>query len=141
MKLMCALFISLFINASFADSEKLNEGGIHTPNYCSTTSAKSCAHLRFEEYPTTSKESIFLAHILPSNAETIISEIKVTLWMDMGNGHGHSSAPVVITPADEENHFNIQNGWFVMRGEWQVILSFKDNGADQKIIIPITIKE
>ena len=117
----------------------IQEGGIHTPNFCSST--KSCAHLKFEKYPSTAEMSEFLIHVVPSVDSGKIENLTAKLWMEMGNGHGHGSAPLVVTLGEEENHFNVTNGWFVMAGTWQVVLSFKENGIDQKIIIPLDIKE
>ena len=118
-----------------------DEGGIHTPDYCSIANIKSCAHLRFDKFPTTSEEGEFIVHITPANPGTLVTDLTVKLWMDMGNGHGHSSAPVEITPMDEANHFQVQNAWFVMRGTWNVIITYKEAGILQSLMIPLQIKE
>jgi len=136
MKLMTLIFCLMFLNISFSGE---HEGGFHTANFC--TLSKTCSHLRFDEYPTTAKMSEFLIHILPSTSSSVIDNLTAKLWMDMGNGHGHGSAPLAITTGEEENHFAVTNAWFVMAGPWQVIVNFKENGINQQIIIPIDIKE
>lgn len=60
--------------------------------------------------------------------------------MDM-NGHGHGSSPVKLEAMDELNHYLVQDAYFVMRGRWQVIVTFTDAGINEKIIIPLDIKE
>jgi len=132
-----ALFAVFSFNAiTFAGD---HEGGIHTENYCSTTNEKTCAHLRFEKWPTSTEASEFIVHVIsPSNSQ--VTDVKVKLWMDM-NGHGHGSSPVKIETLEEMNHFFIQDAYFVMRGNWQVIVNFTDAGLNEKIIIPLSIKE
>ena len=129
------LFAFNFTNA-FAGEQ---DGDYHTANFCATS--QTCAHLKFEKYPTTAEMSEFLIHILPATATSAIENVTAKLWMDMGHGRGHGSAPLQVTTGEEANHYNVTNGWFVMRGTWQVIVSFKENGADQQIIIPMDIKE
>lgn len=115
------------------------EGGIHTDNFCSAINEKTCAHLRLVKRPTTAEANEFIVHIIsPSNAQ--VTDVKVKLWMDM-NGHGHGSSPVKLETLDELNHFFVQDAYFVMRGKWQVIVTFTDDGIDEKIIIPLDIKE
>lgn len=116
-----------------------NEGGIHTDNFCSATNEKTCAHLRLEKWPTSTEASEFIVHVVtPSNTQ--VTNVKVKLWMDM-NGHGHGSSPVTLQPLEELNHFLVQDAYFVMRGNWQVIVTFTDAGISEKIVIPLTIKE
>ena len=136
MKLITVIFCLMFLNISFAAD---HEGGFHTANFCTTS--QTCAHLRFEKYPTTAEMSEFLIHVLPSKDSNTIESLTAKLWMDMGHGHGHGSAPLAITVGEEENHFAVTNAWFVMAGTWQVIVNFKENGTDQQIIIPVDIKE
>ncbi|RPJ66212.1 MAG: hypothetical protein EHM20_17545, partial [Alphaproteobacteria bacterium] len=83
---MLVLFLTLLIsNLSFA--------GDHTPNYCSTVNTSNCAHLKFAKFPTSTEESKFIAHVLSASGEQI-QNVKIKLWMDMGNGQGHGSAPL-----------------------------------------------
>ncbi len=134
MKLIVMFFTLFLINFAFAD-----EGGTHTPNFCSASNEKVCAHLRFDTLPTSQVANEFVLHVFSVN-DTAVENVKVKLWMDMGHGHGHGSAPVSIENLDELNHFLIGNAWFVMNGNWQVIISFTDAGVAQNIIIPIEIK-
>lgn len=136
MKLLLVVLTFLLVSVTFAAD---HEGDIHTPNFCSISN--TCAHLRFETYPTTKAMSEFIVHIFPSSETSSISNLTAKLWMDMGHGHGHGSAPLAVTATSEENHFFATNAWFVMRGPWQIIVTFQENGVDQKVIIPIDIKE
>lgn len=116
-----------------------HEGGIHTDNFCSATNEKTCAHLKFGKWPTSTEASIFVLHIMsPSLSQ--VTNLSVKLWMDM-NGHGHGSSPVKIESMNELNHFLIQDAYFVMKGKWQVIVTFADAGMTEKIIIPLQIQE
>ncbi|MDO9183953.1 MAG: hypothetical protein Q7U04_16170 [Bacteriovorax sp.] len=135
MKLLTLILSLMIYNLSFAAE---HEGGIHTPNYCSIKNTQSCAHLKFDTFPTSSEESKFVLHIFSANGKEI-QNLKAKLWMDMGDGEGHSSAPVEITSMDELNHFYIQNAWFVMKGAWQVQVSFIDGAIEQNINIPLDI--
>ncbi len=137
MKFLVLFLTVTIVNLSFAGD---HEGGSHTPNYCSEVNNSSCAHLKFENYPTSKTEGEFLLHVLSSNGLQV-ENMKVKLWMDMGNGHGHGSAPVEIEATDELNHFHVQNAWFVMLGNWQVIVSYSEAGIQHKIIVPLEIKE
>jgi len=136
MKFLSITLFSLFLNMNIGSA---HDGGYHTPNVC--TLNQSCAHLKFEEYPTTKKMSSFLIHILPSDKTSIVQILSAKLWMDMGNGHGHGSAPLNIRANEEDNHFDVSNAWFVMPGSWQVMIKFNENGLEQEIIIPLSINE
>lgn len=112
----------------------------HTPNVCvQGVQQKVCAHLGFEEKMNSSQEGKFKAHFMTAKG-TEIQDLKIDLWMDMGPGHGHGSAPVTIAPAGK-NMFNVTNAWFVMMGEWQVRMNFTLDGQAEQIIIPIQINE
>ena len=136
MKFLVLFFSLVIANLSIAGD---HEGGTHTRNYC--TVEKTCAHLMFPKLPKTTEESEFLVHVMPSNEGAVIENLSIKLWMDMGNGHGHGSSPVTINPTDEANHYEISDAWFVMTGEWQVIVTFKEDGVDRSITIPILITE
>lgn len=132
-------WIALFSLIIFSNLLIADEGGIHTDNFCSAVNAKTCAHLRLEKWPTSTEASEFILHVLtPSNTQ--VTNLKVKLWMDM-NGHGHGSSPVKLETLEELNHFLVQDAYFVMRGKWQVIVTFTDEGINEKIIIPLDIKE
>lgn len=129
------LFLTL-VMAGLSFAEEF-EGGIHTPNFCSVNNAKTCAHLKFEKFPNSFEESKFIVHIL-SESGIQVEKIKVKLWMQ---SMGHGSSPVTVEATDELNHFFVQEGYFLMTGPWQVVVTFTDNGVEQKIIIPLEIKE
>lgn len=131
--ILCSLFL---FNILFAQE---HDGGTHTPNYCSED--KTCTHLKFPTYPTSKEESHFIVHILPKTETAIIENVQIKLWMDMGNGHGHGSAPVKIEAGEEAFHYEVSNAWFVMPGNWQILVSFKADGMAHQYIIPFQIKE
>jgi hypothetical protein len=136
MKLLVLICSLVLVNLSFADD---HEGATHTPNFC--TEDKTCTHLMFPKLPNTREESEFIVHILPKSENANIESLQVKLWMDMGHGHGHGSAPVEIKASAEAFHFEVSKAWFVMMGQWQVIVTFKEDGIDRKFIIPIQIDE
>jgi hypothetical protein len=135
MKLLVIIFSLMMINISFASEQ---EGGIHTENFCSVDN--TCAHARFEAFPTTSVMSEFIIHLIPSSSNSSITNVSAKLWMDMGHGHGHGSAPLEVKTMSEANHYFVSNAWFVMTGPWNILVSFEVNGVAQNITIPLEIK-
>lgn len=111
----------------------------HSVSVCSATRADVCAHLGFEKPLNSSAEGKFMAHVMtPANQD--IQDFKLDLFMDMGGGHGHGSAPVELK-ALGKNRFAVSNAWFVMQGEWLVRLDFEFDQAHHHIEIPIEIKQ
>jgi hypothetical protein len=137
MKFLAFFFSLMFF--SFSSFAADHEGEIHTADFC--TAANTCAHARFESFPTTSAMSEFIIHVLPATSTSTIQNLTAKLWMDMGQGHGHGSAPLDITTTTEANHFFATNAWFVMTGPWEIIINFQENGVVQEITIPLEIKE
>ncbi len=132
MKMIFALCTALLtLNTSVAQAE------LHTPNYCSGASTQICAHLGYRAPFTTSEEGVFVVHILD---QTEVSNLQVSVWMDMGGGQGHGSAPVEVQ-ALGDNHFQVQNAWFVMEGKWLVRITFDSNNQSHEISIPVLVKE
>jgi hypothetical protein len=136
MKSIFALSVLTFCTVAFAHG-----GGFSTKEYCSKELPKICAHAHFTEYPETSEESQFIVHVEGEDESKIYNKINVELWMDMGEGHGHGSAPVEIAPDEEENHFDITNAWFPMMGEWQIKITVLEEGVNKLVVIPVQIKE
>lgn len=104
---------------------------------CSTQLADLCAHVHFAKTPDSLTESSFIFHVETPNAEDI-ENLTLDLWMEMGSGHGHGSAPVVFEKV-AKNKFKVTNAWFVMMGAWQIRSSFSINQNPYKIIIPVNI--
>lgn len=112
----------------------------HTDNFCSEKNSQVCSHIRFLSPINSSTKAEFIVHVLTPNEESA-QNIKVDLWMDMGNGHGHGSSPVIVSPMDELNHFHVENARFLMRGQWFVRIYFSLNNEDHQTFIPITVAE
>ncbi len=111
----------------------------HSVNVCSSVRQNICAHLGFEKPLNSKSEGEFMAHVtIPRNPE--IQNFKLDLWMDMGGGHGHGSAPVDIKDLGA-NRFEISNAWFVMPGTWLVRMDFDFEGSHYRLEIPVLIKD
>lgn len=111
--------------------------GASTTEYCTDDSRQVCAHLHFHSNVDTRTEGHFIVHVeVPG--DQAIQDFRADLWMDMGNGHGHGSAPLDIQNAGEVNHFDVSNAWFVMAGTWLVRLDFSLQGRGYHIEIPVT---
>ncbi len=112
--------------------------GDHSETVCSVSNAAVCAHLGHFSTINTSVEGQFMAHVMtPENAE--ISDFSIDLWMDMGSGHSHGSAPLEWTRVDA-NKYQVKNAWFVMPGVWQVRLKFNLKGQAHSLIIRLPVK-
>lgn len=109
----------------------------HHDNHCSKNEIPACAHLMHEAPFTTTTEGEFIIHFA-ENVE--VSDLKVVLWMNMSNGHGHGSAPVEIIELGH-NMYRVQNAWFVMTGTWLVNISLTVNHQTHEISIPVQVKE
>ncbi len=136
MKTTILLFLVLVSTTLFAQE---NDGGIHTPNYCSIEN--TCLHLKFTSAPTSRGENQFVIHFLPHVDSDKIEILAAKLWMDMGNGHGHGSAPLKLSKLDEANHFLVKNAYFVMMGPWKVVINYSVNGKNELIEVPVEVSE
>lgn len=142
MKNVIGIVTFFCIGISFASGNvEKKDDGLDTKKVCTSIKKEFCGHAHFYKYPTTSIENEFTLHVETNDPAARINNLKVILWMDMGGGHGHASAPVEINPSDEENHFLIQNAWFPMMGEWQIIVTINENNQTQTIKIPVKIDE
>lgn len=110
----------------------------HSETVCSSLRKDVCAHLGFEKPLAANVEAEFMAHVVTPGSQPI-SSFNLDLWMEMGGGHGHGSAPVEIH-GGEKNLFKITNAWFVMMGQWMVRMDFDFEGAHHHIEIPVQIK-
>ncbi len=112
----------------------------HTPNICSAQNSSLCLHLGFEALPQEGVESGFMTHFMLKDADpTLLSDVVIDLWMDMGNGHGHGSAPVTVEQLDAV-HFRVTRAYFVMSGEWLVRVKFKYDRVEHEIAVPVTVQ-
>ena len=127
--LLAALMGSVFIlSISFAD------GGEHTPDFCSATDKKVCAHIGHMSGMKTKGEAEFMVDILLPKE---VSHLKVDLWMPE---HNHGTEPVTVSPY-KTNKFKIKKALFTMPGIWHARLSFDQGKTAHKIEIPLTIKD
>jgi hypothetical protein len=115
------------------------EDHTHTASVCSAKNAAVCAHLGLPKVLNSQGEVKFIAHV-ETPADAAVSNMKVDLWMDMGNGQGHNGPPVEIKDAGQ-NHFVVSKAYFVMVGDWLVRLDFDFEGVSHHIEIPVAITE
>ncbi len=146
--LLSVVFLTLAVSFSFLQDSSANQFDLkhgdgenhdHTENVCVQGNVKVCAHLKFLSKIDSSNEGQFMAHILaPGNQE--VQNLKIDLWMDMGAGHGHGSAPVDVQSLGK-NKFKVTNAWFVMMGQWLVRLNFTIGQDAYEIHIPVNVNE
>lgn len=109
----------------------------HSAEVCSTLNAALCLHLGFHSPVTTEAASEFMVHFT-SDAQALaaITNLNVELWMP---SMGHGSSPVVVTKRNDA-FYKVTEAWFVMSGDWEVRVSFMNNGVADQIIVPVTVK-
>lgn len=54
--------------------------------------------------------------------------------------HGHGSSPLKVTPL-APLEFDITQAYFVMKGLWQVRVSYTLGSVTERLIIPVMIHE
>jgi hypothetical protein len=143
MKFILAFVLSIFGFNAFAHNGMPGMGGSSpsvgdlSPLVCADAAHLVCAQLQFLSVVNPSTEGRFIVKVTtPGNL--LVQDFKLDLWMDMGNGHGHTSAPVDIQALPAVNQFQIGNAWFVMQGTWLVRMDFDVQGQPQHIEIPVT---
>lgn len=124
------VFFSLLF-ASFQVFANIEEG------ICSKTTTV-CASYK-SAAPFISKAEGRFGLFLKSEAADEIQLMKVDLWMQMGN-HGHGSSPLTVTPV-APNEFDVTKAYFVMKGNWQIRVKYKQGSNEETLIIPVMIKE
>lgn len=117
MKLLALILVSLFSFSALA--------------VCSETT-KVCADYQTDAPFSTKQEGRF---VLTLDAELV----KVDLWMQMGS-HGHGSSPLKVTPV-APGEYDVTKAFFVMRGAWQIRVTYKKDGVQETLILPVMIKE
>lgn len=125
--LMVVTFVSFQV---FADGGDHN----HTPNYCSATNTKVCAHLGHMSSLNSRDEVTFVAHVMGAQQ---VTDMKVILWMP---SMGHGSSPVKLEQTGV-NHYQVTQAYFIMPGEWVVRLQFKLSGQAHEINIPLQVND
>ena len=133
---MLKLLLGSLLVFSFSSVSSAHD---HSAEVCSEKNSKVCVHLGIHEELTSEKEGQFIIHAMPADGG-VIQNLQADLWMDMGSGHGHGSAPLTITQSKPNIYF-VTNAWFIMMGEWQVRMQFELNGETHQIIIPVYIKK
>ena len=123
MKLLTVLLGVLFSLSTFAQ-EKI----------CSQKT-KVCAVYQTDTAFTTKGEGRFLLTLQGAEA----SLEKIDLWMQMGS-HGHGSSPLKVTPT-APGEYDITKAFFVMKGGWQIRVTYKSEATTETLIIPVMIKE
>lgn len=112
---------------------------VTTDSVCSKFDKDVCAHVHFLTEVNSSEEAEFIFHV-ENDADIEVSHLVLDLWMEMGDGHGHSSAPVEVE-LSSFNHFKVKNAWFVMPGQWYIRSSFILGGVYYQLNIPVSVKE
>jgi YtkA-like len=129
MKFILVLALSLLSSLSFS--------AIHHEGTCSQVT-KVCAVYHAEDTFTTTQEARFKL-LLESSDQKEVTLIKADLWMQMGN-HGHGSSPLKITPV-APGEFDVTKAYFVMRGTWQIRVTYEQESKQETLIIPVTVKQ
>jgi hypothetical protein len=107
-------------------------------NGCTESEPIVCAEIVFVNTPNTTDEGEFSLVLNSSNHE-VLQNVKVDLWMQMGN-HGHGSAPLQLTNV-ADNTYKVENAWFVMTGKWQVRVDFTVAGQSLRLKLPVLIQQ
>ena len=121
---LCSLF-------SFAAISNVDHEGI-----CSQTT-KVCATYHTDLPFSVGQEGRFALY-LQSNDSIEATLVKADLWMQMGT-HGHGSSPLKITPT-APGEYDITKAFFVMKGAWQIRVTYKQGDVQETLIIPLVIK-
>lgn len=129
MKLILALALTLFSALSFS--------AVNHEGTCSQLT-KVCAIYHTDTPFTTTQEARFKL-FLESSDQKEVKFIKADLWMQMGN-HGHGSSPLKITPV-APGELDVTKAYFVMKGKWQIRVTYEQDSKQETLIIPVTIKE
>lgn len=65
--------------------------------------------------------------------------VSVDLWMQMGS-HGHGSSPLKVTQVAPQE-YDITKAFFVMKGLWQIRVTYKQGDVTETLIIPVNIQD
>lgn len=137
LQLILVLFLANRVMAHGGGHQGQTQAG-QTPSVCTILNDKVCAHLFLLTELSPDVEGQFIVHVTPQDGE-IVKNLGVELWMNMGHGKGHGSAPVDLESLGD-NKYKVTNAWFVMAGPWIVRLSFEIDQDYFEIEIPVTAK-
>ena len=126
--LLCAALLSL----SFLSFANINHEGT-----CSQVT-KVCAVYHTDSPFVANQEARFQL-FLESSDQKEVSFVKADLWMQMGE-HGHGSSPLKIIQV-APGQFDITKAYFVMKGTWQIRVTYEQDSKQETLIIPVTIKQ
>lgn len=107
----------------------------HNDDICSEK-IDVCVHYETDRPFTTDQEARFELHLESIDNEAQLK--KIDLWMQMGN-HGHGSSPLKVNMISP-GVFDITKAFFVMRGEWQIRVTFESQNVQDTLIIPVIVK-
>lgn len=127
MKIIALLFALLVCSVSLA---------AEIGNACS---ASVCVDYKTDVPFVSKQEGRFLLTLTSYTPATEITLVRVDLWMQMGQ-HGHGSSPLKVVQV-APNQFDVTKAFFVMKGQWQIRVTFINNGIQDILIIPVMIKE
>ena len=129
MKFILVAALTLFSSLSFS--------AIDHEGTCSEVT-KVCAVYHTDAPFTTTQEARFKL-FLESSDQKEVTFIKADLWMQMGN-HGHGSSPLKITPV-APGEYDVTKAYFVMKGKWQIRVTYEQESKQETLIIPVIIKQ
>jgi hypothetical protein len=129
MKFILVLTLTLFSSLSFS--------ALNHEETCSKVT-KVCVIYHTDDPFTTTQEGRFKL-FLESSDQKEVTFIKADLWMQMGN-HGHGSSPLKITPV-APGEFDVTKAYFVMKGTWQLRVTYEQESKQETLIIHVTIKQ
>lgn len=113
--------------------------------FAEVTHVKTCSQLTsvcaiyHSDLEFTTKQEGRFQLFLESKDQSEVQLVKTDLWMQMGS-HGHGSSPLKITPSSP-GEFDITQAYFVMRGAWQIRVTYKQGNVQETLILPVLIKE
>jgi hypothetical protein len=126
-KLITLLIISFMVNTLLAQS--------HAEDVCSN-SKNVCAHYESQKPFVVSEEGRFELHLESPSNEAIL--VENYLWMQMGSS-GHRSSPLKVTQISP-GIYDITKAYFVMKGLWEIKVSYQFHDEVGTLSIPVLIK-
>lgn len=145
MKITLSTFLGILFTVSLVSIAQATNGidrgttpqpGDTTQSYCLTENQSICSYLLFQTEANTKTPAKFIVKVIGS--ELRAGDVAVDLWMRMGNGHEHGSAPVKMTLLSGDSLL-IEDAYFVMGGEWLVRVKLTIEGRLEIIEIPVRV--
>lgn len=129
MKLILVLLCVVFSMSVLAN--------VNPAKICSQTTTVCAAYQSDVDFTTTQEGRFRLS--LSGQNQVEANLLKVDLWMQMGQ-HGHGSSPLKVIPV-APGEFDVTKAFFVMRGAWQIRVTYKQGSVEETLIIPVLIKK